>query len=71
MTRSENRSAGTFVVTVTLAENRIGKFVAFSRDSTLLRANAKVMTGDVGARTTAGSNMCTGATTTTTAIATR
>jgi hypothetical protein len=42
-------STTTFTVTVTLATNRIGTFVAFSRDSTWLQSNATVVTGDVGA----------------------
>jgi len=44
-----NRSTGGFDVAVTLADNRIGRFVAFSRELTLLRANTTVVTGDVGA----------------------
>lgn len=47
-TRGNSRS-GTFTVAVTLANNRIGRFVAFSRELTTLRANSTVVTGDIGA----------------------
>jgi hypothetical protein len=44
-----NELTGSFSVTVVLADNRIGRFVAFSRDLTWLRSNATVVSGDVGA----------------------
>jgi ELWxxDGT repeat protein len=44
-----NGATGSFTVTVTMSDNRIGRFVAFSRDHTVLRQNVKVITGDVGA----------------------
>jgi len=44
-----NVQPGSFAVTVTLAQSGIEKFVAFSRDSTVLRAGATVTSGDIGA----------------------
>jgi hypothetical protein len=44
-----NTATGSFNVTVTLLDNRIGRFVVFSRDHTELRAGTTVVTGDVGA----------------------
>jgi hypothetical protein len=44
-----NASTGSFTVTVQLLQNAIGQFVAFSRDSTRLRSQVTVVSGDVGA----------------------
>ena len=44
-----NTSSGGFVVTVTALQSGIDRFVAFSRDSTVLRAGATVISGDIGA----------------------
>lgn len=44
-----NLSTSSFVVTVTVVENRIGRFVAFSNDFTVLQDNVTVVSGDVGA----------------------
>ncbi|MEI6246802.1 MAG: HYR domain-containing protein, partial [Acidobacteriota bacterium] len=44
-----NASTGSFTVTVTLLQNGIERFVAFSKDSTRLRSEVTVVSGDVGA----------------------